>query len=87
MSESPPSPAAPTAPTEPTEPTEPTAVLDPVSAAIAPGYAFEGPALELGGLMLDATELSDVRIRIPLAMRDAGAVSGECFEERGGVCG
>ena len=31
-------------------------MLDPVSAAIAPGYAFEGPALELGGLMLNATD-------------------------------
>ena len=52
-------------------------MLDPVSAAIAPGYAFEGPALELGGLMLDATELSDVRIRIPLAMLNRhGLVAG-----------
>ena len=46
---------------------DPEAPLDPVSAAVAPGYAFEGPALELGGLMLDATTLADVRIRIPLA--------------------
>ncbi len=76
MSESPPSPAAPIEPTVPTVPTE-TSVLDPVSAAIAPGYAFEGPALELGGLMLDATELSDVRIRIPLAMLNRhGLVAG-----------
>ena len=44
---------------------------------VAPGYAFEGPALELGGLMLDATTLADVRIRIPLAMVNRhGLVAG-----------
>src|SRR5688572_104793 len=49
----------------------------PIAAAVAPGYAFEGTALELGGLMLDATELSDVRIRIPLAMLNRhGLVAG-----------
>ena len=31
---------------------------NPIVAAVAPGYQFEGSALELGGLMLDATELS-----------------------------
>ncbi|MCW2759610.1 MAG: ATPase [Nocardioidaceae bacterium] len=41
---------------------------DPISAAVAPGYQFEGEALELGGLMLDASTLSDVHIRIPLTM-------------------
>ena len=40
----------------------------PIAAAVRPGYAFEGAALELGGLMLDAATLSDVRIRIPLGM-------------------
>ena len=50
---------------------------DPISAAVAPGYAFEGTALELGGLMLDATTLSDVRIRIPLGMLNRhGLVAG-----------
>jgi uncharacterized protein len=49
----------------------------PVEAAVAAGYAFEGTALELGGLMLDATELSDVRVRIPLAMLNRhGLVAG-----------
>ncbi|MET0928892.1 MAG: helicase HerA-like domain-containing protein [Aeromicrobium sp.] len=44
---------------------------------MAPGYAFEGPALELGGLMLDADDLSDVRIRIPLGMVNRhGLVAG-----------
>ncbi|MBC2932382.1 helicase HerA-like domain-containing protein [Nocardioides sp. zg-1228] len=50
---------------------------DPISQAVAPGYAFEGPALELGGLMLGADDLSDVRIRIPLAMLNRhGLVAG-----------
>src|SRR5436190_23698605 len=50
---------------------------DPISAAVAPGYAFEGTALELGGLMLDATTLSDVRVRIPLGMLNRhGLVAG-----------
>jgi DNA helicase HerA-like ATPase len=50
---------------------------DPIVAAVAPGYAFEGPALELGGLMLDATRLSETRIRIPLGMVNRhGLVAG-----------
>jgi DNA helicase HerA-like ATPase len=49
----------------------------PIAAAVAPGYEFEATALELGGLMLDATTLSDVRIRIPLAMLNRhGLVAG-----------
>jgi DNA helicase HerA-like ATPase len=50
---------------------------DPISAAVAPGYAFSGPALELGGLMVDATTLSGVPIRIPLGMLNRhGLVAG-----------
>ena len=50
---------------------------DPVSAAVAAGYAFEGPVLELGGLMLDATTQSQTRIRIPLSMLNRhGLVAG-----------
>jgi DNA helicase HerA-like ATPase len=50
---------------------------DSISAAVAPGYQFEGAALELGGLMLDATDLTDVHIRIPLAMLNRhGLVAG-----------
>ena len=46
-------------------------------AAVAAGYQFEGAALELGGLMLNATDLSDVHIRIPLAMLNRhGLVAG-----------
>src|SRR5919112_1241624 len=69
--------------TEPPEaapiPPEPQApvVADPISAAVAPGYRFEGAALELGGLMLDADNLSDVHIKIPLAMLNRhGLVAG-----------
>ena len=60
-----------------TEAPPPPAPSDPISAAVAPGYAFEGPALELGGLMLDASTLSGVPIRIPLAMLNRhGLVAG-----------
>src|SRR4029453_17387851 len=49
----------------------------PIAQAVAPGYAFEGPALELGGLMLDADTLSGVPIRIPLGMLNRhGLVAG-----------
>ena len=49
----------------------------PIAAAVAPGYQFEGTALELGGLMLDASTMSDVRIRIPLGMLNRhGLVAG-----------
>src|SRR6266699_1850140 len=48
-----------------------------VVAAVAPGYRFDGPALELGGLMLDETELSDVHIRAPLGMLNRhGLIAG-----------
>jgi DNA helicase HerA-like ATPase len=50
---------------------------DPISAAVRTGYQFEGGALELGGLMLNATDLSDVHIKIPLAMLNRhGLVAG-----------
>ena len=56
---------------------EPPVELDPIAAAVAPGYAFEGPAPELGGLMLNASDLSDVHIRIPLGMVNRhGLVAG-----------
>ncbi|MGI8645044.1 MAG: helicase HerA-like domain-containing protein, partial [Nocardioides sp.] len=62
---------------EASTPAAPAPPSDPISAAVAPGYAFEGAALELGGLMLDATELADVHIRIPLAMLNRhGLVAG-----------
>jgi len=50
---------------------------NPIVEAVAPGYQFEGPALELGSLMLDADNLSDVHIRIPLGMLNRhGLVAG-----------
>src|SRR6476661_8467160 len=53
------------------------AATDPISEAVAPGYRFDGDALELGGLMLNADDLSDVRIRIPLGMLNRhGLVAG-----------
>ncbi len=53
------------------------ATQSPIVAAVAPGYTFDGPALELGGLMLDATTLGDVPIRIPLGMLNRhGLVAG-----------
>src|SRR6478736_9987003 len=61
--------------TEPEPPAEP--APDPIEATVAAGYAFEGPALELGGLMLDAERLSDVHVRIPLGMLNRhGLVAG-----------
>jgi DNA helicase HerA-like ATPase len=49
----------------------------PIEAAIAPGYEFQGTALELGGLMVDATTLTGTHIRIPLAMLNRhGLVAG-----------
>jgi DNA helicase HerA-like ATPase len=85
MTETPAEPAAPTepAPAEPAlaEPAlaepAPAEPADPIAAAVAAGYRFEGPALELGGLMLDAENLADVRIRIPLGMLNRhGLVAG-----------
>src|SRR3954470_1462567 len=50
---------------------------DPVTAAVSAGYAFEGPVLELGRLMLDAERLTEVPVRIPLAMLNRhGLVAG-----------
>src|SRR5690349_25175000 len=49
----------------------------PIAAAAASGYSFEGPALELGGLLVDATTLGGVPIRIPLGMLNRhGLVAG-----------
>jgi uncharacterized protein len=49
----------------------------PIADAVAPGYDFDGPALELGGLMVDASTLVDVPIRIPLGMLNRhGLVAG-----------
>ncbi len=53
------------------------AAKSPVEEAIAPGYAFEGPALELGGLMAGPDDLTGSTIRIPLGMLNRhGLVAG-----------
>src|SRR3954471_13128774 len=50
---------------------------NPIVDAVAAGYQFDGAALELGGLMLDTTELSDVHVKIPLGMLNRhGLVAG-----------
>ena len=50
---------------------------NPIATAVAPGYVFDGPALELGGLMTDAETLTDVRIKIPIGMLNRhGLVAG-----------
>ena len=60
-----------------TKPPPADAEIDPIVQAVAPGYVFTGDVLELGGLMLNATELSDTHIRIPLAMLNRhGLVAG-----------
>lgn len=61
----------------PTPPEAQAPAADPISAEVAPGYRFEGAALELGALMLDADNLGDVPIKIPLAMLNRhGLVAG-----------
>ncbi len=51
--------------------------MDDIAETVAAGYEFDGPALDLGGLMLDANELSPVQVRIPLAMLNRhGLVAG-----------
>ena len=63
--------------TPPEQPADPPAEPDPLVDAIAPGYAFEGAALELGGLMRNATDLAGTHIRIPLGMLNRhGLVAG-----------
>jgi DNA helicase HerA-like ATPase len=50
---------------------------DGISSAVAAGYQFEGATLELGGLMVNASDLSDVHVKIPLSMLNRhGLVAG-----------
>jgi DNA helicase HerA-like ATPase len=49
----------------------------PIAQAVAPGYAFSGTALELGGLMIDEKTQADVHIKIPIGMLNRhGLVAG-----------
>lgn len=50
---------------------------DQLAATVAAGYGFEGPALELGRLLVDADTLTEVPVRIPIAMLNRhGLVAG-----------
>jgi uncharacterized protein len=50
---------------------------NPIYQAVQAGYAFEGAALELGGLMTDAASLTDLQVRIPIGMLNRhGLVAG-----------
>jgi len=50
---------------------------DPIAQAVAAGYAFAGPVLELGGLLLEDGTLAGVPVRVPLAMLNRhGLVAG-----------
>ena len=50
---------------------------DDVVVAVQNGYAFDGPALELGALVVDGTARPDAAVRIPLAMVNRhGLVAG-----------
>ncbi len=54
-----------------------TEALDPVVAAVAPGYEFASKVLELGGLMIDAETPGNAPVRIPLSMLNRhGLVAG-----------
>jgi uncharacterized protein len=47
------------------------------AAAVREGYAFAGPALELGALVVDGTAVPDAAVRIPLGMLNRhGLVAG-----------
>ncbi|MFC6153852.1 helicase HerA-like domain-containing protein [Nocardioides yefusunii] len=62
------------------EPTAPPALAEqhPVVAEVSKGYAFEGPAVEVGALLLDAdTIVPQAQVRIPLGMFNRhGLVAG-----------
>ena len=46
-------------------------------ATVRDGYSFDGPAVELGALVVDGTSVPDVHVRLPLAMMNRhGLVAG-----------
>ncbi|GLX21750.1 MULTISPECIES: helicase HerA-like domain-containing protein [Streptomyces] len=64
-------------PAVPADSPGPPGAPDPAVDAIAAGYAFTGPALDLGALLWDGKCLPDRQIRIPLAMLNRhGLVAG-----------
>jgi uncharacterized protein len=51
--------------------------MDPIEAAVAEGYAFDGPVLALGALVRDVDHVSDVQVTVPLGMLNRhGLVAG-----------
>ncbi|MFS0866665.1 helicase HerA-like domain-containing protein [Microbacterium sp. 179-B 1A2 NHS] len=75
-----PGPAAPAEPAAPEAPAAPPAAAGPLDAhevaAVTAGYAFEGPALELGALV-NGDPVPAARVRIPIAMTNRhGLVAG-----------
>jgi DNA helicase HerA-like ATPase len=56
---------------------DPAAPPDPTAAAIAAGYAFGGPALELGSVVHGGRPHPEARVRLPLAMMNRhGLIAG-----------
>src|SRR3712207_869456 len=48
-----------------------------VVAAVTQGYAFDGPAIELGALLVDGEPVPQAQVRVPLAMLNRhGLVAG-----------
>jgi len=48
-----------------------------IVAAVRDGYAFEGPCIELGALIVDGAPQADAKVRVPLAMLNRhGLVAG-----------
>ncbi|HYJ75032.1 MAG TPA: helicase HerA-like domain-containing protein [Kineosporiaceae bacterium] len=57
--------------------TDTTSSADAQAEAVRKGYAFTGPALELGALLSDGQPLPDVQVRVPLEMLNRhGLVAG-----------
>ncbi|MGW2118832.1 helicase HerA-like domain-containing protein [Streptomyces zhihengii] len=53
------------------------AALPPGAAAVAAGYAFEGPALDLGALLWDGSCLSGAPVKVPLSVLNRhGLIAG-----------
>jgi len=52
-------------------------IKDETAAAVTAGYAFDGPALDLGALVVDDEVIPDAQVRIPLGMLNRhGLVAG-----------
>ena len=56
---------------------DPATPVDPTAASIAAGYAFDGPALELGSVLHGGRPHPGARVRLPLAMANRhGLIAG-----------